>query len=292
VVEILPNRVTQVRTKNVDGYDGIQVTTGERRPNRISKPMKGHFAKAAVEPGRGVWEFPLDQESEVSAGHELTVGLLKEGMKVDVSGRSIGKGFSGVMKRYGFGGGRASHGNSKAHRLAGSIGNAQDPGRVFKGKKMAGHQGDQNVVQQNLDIVKVDGERNIVLISGSIPGSRGSDVIVRPAVKSKERMNILSRISEMPDVADVTDPPDPVEPEAPVATEVQHQETFKADETGDERKNVDTGVPVHADAEDSEPAAAGDTDITHASEPVATESSERAEELEDPENSEGERNAD
>ena len=199
VVEILPNWITQVRTKKIDGYDGIQVTTGERRPNRVSKPMKGHFAKAEVEPGRGVWEFRLDQEPEVSPGYVLTVDLLKEGMKVDVSGRSIGKGFSGVMKRYGFGGGRASHGNSKAHRLAGSIGNAQDPGRVFKGKKMAGHQGDQNVVQQNLDIVKVDFDRNIILISGSIPGSKGTDVIVRPAVKSKEKTDLLANVTEPSD---------------------------------------------------------------------------------------------
>lgn len=200
IVEVLPNRVTQVRSKSVDGYDGIQVTTGERRPNRISKPMKGHFAKAAVEPGRGIWEFRLEEALNISAGQELTVDLLNEGMQVDVSGRSIGKGFSGVMKRYGFGGGRASHGNSKAHRLAGSIGNAQDPGRVFKGKKMAGHQGDQNVVQQNLQIVKVDSERNIVMISGSIPGSKGTDVIIRPAIKSDATLNLSALLSESPEV--------------------------------------------------------------------------------------------
>lgn len=190
VVEILPNRITQVRTESVDGYHGIQITTGERRPGRVSKPMKGHFAKAGVEPGRGVWEFRLEEPAGIEPGDELTVGLLSEGMKVDVSGRSIGKGFSGVMKRYGFGGGRASHGNSKAHRLGGSIGNAQDPGRVFKGKKMAGHQGDRKMVQQNLDVVKVDSDRNIVFISGSIPGSRGTDVIIRPAVKNGQKLDL------------------------------------------------------------------------------------------------------
>jgi len=297
IVEILPNRVTQVRTRNIDGYDGIQVTTGERRPNRVSKPMKGHFAKAAVEPGRGVWEFHLDREPEIAAGHELTVGLLKEGMKVDVSGRSIGKGFSGVMKRYGFGGGRASHGNSKAHRLAGSIGNAQDPGRVFKGKKMAGHQGDQNVVQQNLDIVKVDGERNIVLISGSVPGSKGADVIVRPAVKSSEKMDILTRISEMPDfpetpdAADMADPSEPVEAGVPIATEGEDQETRQADETGEAQNKDDTEVAEHAVAEASEPVAADDMEAAQAPESAEAESSAKTEELENPENSEGEKNA-
>ncbi len=286
VVEILPNRVTQVRTKNIDGYHGIQVTTGERRPNRVSKPMKGHFAKAAVEPGRGVWEFRLDQEPEISAGNELTVGLLKEGMKVDVSGRSIGKGFSGVMKRYGFGGGRASHGNSKAHRLAGSIGNAQDPGRVFKGKKMAGHQGDQNVVQQNLDIVKVDSERNIVLISGSIPGSKGTDVIVRPAIKSKEKTDILANISEIsgaPDVADVTESSGLLNAEDPGTHEV--------DEMGDAQENVNTEVSEHAEAEASESVAMDEENTTQASGPAVVESSERTEEPESPENPEGEKNA-
>ena len=292
VVEILPNRVTQVRTRNADGYDGIQVTTGERRPNRVSKPMKGHFAKAAVEPGRGVWEFHLDREPEVSAGHELTVELLKEGMKVDVSGRSIGKGFSGVMKRYGFGGGRASHGNSKAHRLAGSIGNAQDPGRVFKGKKMAGQQGDQNVVQQNLDIVKVDGERNIVLISGSIPGSKGTDVIVRPAVKSRQKMDILAHISEMSDVADVTGPAGPVEAEVPIAAGAGGQEPRAVEEAGNVRRNVDTEVPEHAGAEEApEPVVAGDANTARASASAAA-SSEMDKEPASPDNPEDEKNAD
>lgn len=200
VVEILPNRVTQVRTKHVDGYDGIQITTGERRPSRINKPLKGHFAKAATEPGRGIWEFRLDEEAGISTGQELTVNLLQEGMKVDVRSRTIGKGFSGVMKRYGFGGGRASHGNSKAHRLAGSIGHAQDPGKVFKGKKMAGHQGDKNAVQQNLHVVKVDSERNIVLISGSIPGSKGADVIVSPAIKGGQKLDLSAQAAVSPEV--------------------------------------------------------------------------------------------
>ncbi len=184
VIEVLPNRITQIRTRDNDGYDGLQVTTGERRASRVNKAMKGHFAKAGVLPGRGVWEFRLNDAVTLEAGSELTVGLFGEGQKVDVSGRTIGKGFAGVIKRHGYGGGRATHGNSKAHRLGGSIGNAQDPGRVFKGKKMAGHMGAVKCVQQNLEVVSVDQSRNIILIAGSIPGSRGADVIIRPAVKS------------------------------------------------------------------------------------------------------------
>ncbi len=269
VVEILPNRITQVRTRNIDGYDGIQITTGERRPSRVSKPMKGHFAKAGVEPGRGVWEFRLEQEPEISAGQELTIDLLKEGMKVDVSGRSIGKGFSGTMKRYGFGGGRASHGNSKAHRLAGSIGNAQDPGRVFKGKKMAGHEGNENVVQQNLDIVKVDGERNIVLISGSIPGSKGSDVIVRPAIKSRKKTDILANFSYTSDYSNATHTAEVTEVSVPIESEVpKTSEVAEAEET-QEKTNAGALEAEAADesAETPEPVETG------ASEPVGAESS-------------------
>ena len=190
VIEVLPNRITQIRTRDNDGYDGVQVTTGERRASRVNKAMKGHFAKAGVQAGRGVWEFRLDDAVGTEPGTELAVDLFSEGQKVDVSGRTIGKGFAGVMKRHGYRGGRATHGNSKAHRLGGSIGNAQDPGRVFKGKKMAGHMGAVKSVQQNLDVVRVDKIRNIILIAGSIPGSRGADVIIRPAVKSAGLLNV------------------------------------------------------------------------------------------------------
>ena len=185
VIEVTPNRITQVRTQQTDGYDALQVTVGERRPTRVTKAMKGHFAKAGVEPGRGVWEFRLNQPAEEAAGSELTVDLFSEGQKVDVTGQSIGKGFAGAMKRHGFRGGRASHGNSKAHRLPGSIGNAQDPGRVFKGKKMAGHMGAAQRVQQNLEVLRVDTERNLLLVEGSIPGSKGADVVVRPSIKGR-----------------------------------------------------------------------------------------------------------
>ncbi len=186
VIEVMPNRITQIRTVQTDGYDAVQVTVGERRPSRVNRAMKGHFIKAGVEPGRGLWEFRLAGPVQQAIGQELTVALFSQGQKVDVTGQSIGKGFAGVMKRHGFGGGRASHGNSKAHRLAGSIGNAQDPGRVFKGKKMAGHMGAARRVQQNLEVVRVDSERNLILVAGSIPGPKGADVMIRHSVKSPQ----------------------------------------------------------------------------------------------------------
>lgn len=221
VIEVTPNRITQVRTVSNDGYDGVQVTTGDRRASRVSKAMKGHFAKAGVEPGRGVWEFRLDEAIEAQAGNELTVGLFSVGQKVDVSGQTIGKGFAGVIKRHGFRGGRATHGNSKAHRLGGSIGNAQDPGRVFKGKKMGGHMGAENAIQKNLNVVRVDNERNIILIAGSIPGSKGADIIIRPSVKSDGVVNfpildtvVESDVEEQPvEVTNDSDTPSDTPPE-------------------------------------------------------------------------------
>lgn len=185
VIEVTANRITQIRTVETDGYDGIQVTTGTRNPNRVTKAMKGHFAKAKVEAGRGVWEFRVDGEHEYKAGGEITVELYEQGQFVDVQGTSKGKGFAGVMKRHGFKGGRATHGVSKAHRLPGSIGQNQTPGRVFKGKKMAGHMGAETVTQSGLELVKVDAERNLLLVKGSVPGSKGANVIVTPSVKAK-----------------------------------------------------------------------------------------------------------
>ena len=185
VIEVTPNRVTQVKSEERDGYRALQVTVGERRPRRVTRPMKGHFAKAGVEPGRGVWEFRLDdgEEAELESGSELTVEMFSAGQRVDVTGLTKGKGFGGVMKRHGFGGGRATHGNSKAHRKPGSIGQNQDPGRVFPGKKMAGQMGNVRRVQQNLEIVRVDGERNLMLVKGAVPGAKGADLLIRPSVK-------------------------------------------------------------------------------------------------------------
>ena len=185
VVQVEPNRVTQVKQYETDGYVALQMTTGSRRAHRVTKPLRGHFAKAGTEPGRNLWEFRVDAETagQYPAGAELTVALLETGQKVDVRGTTIGRGFAGVMRRHNFGGGRATHGNSKAHRKPGSIGQNQDPGRVFKGKKMAGHMGNVTRVQQNLEVVRVDAERNLVLIRGSVPGPRGFDLIIQPSIK-------------------------------------------------------------------------------------------------------------
>jgi len=185
VIEVEPNHVTQVKTDHTDGYSALQVTVGSRRPNRVTNPLKGHFAKAGTAPGRGLWEFRVDAQiaSQYEAGAVLTLALFETEQKVDVSGTSIGRGFAGVMRRHGFKGGRATHGNSKAHRKPGSIGQNQDPGRVFKGKKMAGHMGNKVRTQQNLEVVRIDAERNLILVRGSIPGPRGFDVVIRPSVK-------------------------------------------------------------------------------------------------------------
>ncbi len=189
VLQIEPNYVTQVKSKQTDGYCAVQVTTGSIAERKLSSPKKGTFEKADVRPGRGLWEFRID-ENEVDryqVGDSFRASLFEKDQIVDVHGTSIGKGFTGVMKRYGFGGGRATHGNSKAHRKPGSIGQNQTPGRVFPGKKMAGHSGNQKTVQQNLKVVKVDVARSLLLIKGSIPGSRQSDIIVKSAVKKKNR---------------------------------------------------------------------------------------------------------
>lgn len=190
VFEVTPNRVTQVKSVVKDGYAAIQVTVGARRPRRTTKPMAGHFAKAGAEPGRGVKEFLLieDEGSELAPGAEIKADLFEVGQKVDVQGATIGKGFAGVMKRHGFRGGRASHGASRSHRGAGSIGQCQDPGRVFPGKKMAGHMGSVVRTQQSLEVVRVDPQRNLLLVKGSVPGPKGADVMIRPALKSTRLM--------------------------------------------------------------------------------------------------------
>ena len=186
VVEVEPNRVTQVKTIESDGYRAVQVTTGSRRPSRVNKPRAGHFSKANTEPGRGLWEFRLaDGEGEgMELGSSIGVDIFSQGQRVDVTGTSIGKGFAGVIKRHNFHMQDATHGNSLSHRAPGSIGQNQTPGRVFKGKKMAGHMGAENVTTQGLEVVRVDVQRNLLLIKGAVPGAPGGDVIVRPAVKA------------------------------------------------------------------------------------------------------------
>ncbi len=186
VIEVDPNRVTQVRSADVDGYRAYQVTAGARKVNRVAKPQAGHFAKAGVEAGRGLWEFRLadGEGEEISVGKEIKVDIFEAGQKVDVTGRSIGKGFAGTVKRHNFSMQDATHGNSISHRAPGSIGQNQTPGRVFKGKKMAGHLGNVRVTAQTLEVVRVDVERNLLLIKGAVPGAKGGDVVVRPAVKA------------------------------------------------------------------------------------------------------------
>ena len=187
VIEAQPNRITQVKTVETDGYRALQVAAGSRKASRVSKPAAGHFAAAKVEAGDLFTEFRLDADSdaEFEKGGELKVDLFEEGQKVDVIGTSIGKGFAGTVKRHNFSMQDATHGNSLAHRAPGSIGQNQSPGRVFKGKKMSGHMGNVRRTVQNLEVVRVDAERNVLLIKGAVPGHAGGKVIVRPAIKAK-----------------------------------------------------------------------------------------------------------
>jgi large subunit ribosomal protein L3 len=187
VVEVQPNRVTQVKTPDVDGYSAIQVTTGSRRSSRVSKGMAGHFAKASCEAGSGLWEFRTADTAEIEAGSEIKVDQFEVGQMVDVTGTSKGKGFQGGVKRHNFQMQDATHGNSLSHRAPGSIGQCQTPGRVWKGKKMAGQMGNVRHTTQSLEVVRVDMENNLLLIKGALPGATGSNVIVRPAVKTKTK---------------------------------------------------------------------------------------------------------
>lgn len=222
VVEVSPNRVTQLKDLETEGYRAVQVTAGVRKPSRVTKPLAGHFKKAGVEAGRGLWEFRVDgdwpkvkrpiaaepaaeaeaeggeaeaeaeteaepqyEEVDIQVGDELTAALFEPGQIVDVIGRSIGKGYAGVIKRHNFRSQRMTHGNSKAHRAPGSIGQNQTPGHVFKGKKMSGHMGNARATMQNLEVVRVDADRNLLLIRGGVPGAKGADLIIRPAVKAR-----------------------------------------------------------------------------------------------------------
>jgi len=184
VVEVQNNCVTQVKSLESDGYAAIQVTAGAKKANRVTKPEAGHFAKAGVEAGNGLWEFRLESGEEFEVGAKLSVELFNEIKKVDVTGTSKGKGFQGVVKRWNFRTQDMTHGNSLSHRAPGSIGQCQTPGRVFKGKKMAGHMGAERVTTQNLEIVRVDVERSLLLIKGAVPGATGGNVIVKPAIKA------------------------------------------------------------------------------------------------------------
>ena len=185
VLDVSNNRVTQIKTPANDGYSAVQVTFGKRRAIRVNKPAAGHFTKAAVEAGHLLKEFRVNPEvlDSLKPGVVIGLELFQVGQKVDVTGTSIGKGYAGVIKRHGFSSNRASHGNSKSHNVPGSIGMAQDPGRVFPGKRMSGHLGNVRRTTQNLEVLRVDPDRGLLLIKGAIPGSRGGDVVVKPSVK-------------------------------------------------------------------------------------------------------------
>ena len=185
VISVLPNTITQVKTREVDGYSSIQVTTGSKSQKHLKKPESGHFRKASVDPGEGLWEFVIqeDEIGELKVGESISLDQFEEGQKVDVSGTSIGKGFSGVVKRWNFQMQDATHGNSLSHRAPGSIGQCQTPGRVWKGKKMSGHMGSKKVTVQNLKIQSLDLENSLVLLKGSVPGPKGSHIVLKPSVK-------------------------------------------------------------------------------------------------------------
>ena len=184
VVEVESNRVTQMKTTDSDGYIAVQVTTGTKKASRVSKPEAGHFAKAGVEAGKGLWEFRLKGNVDFEIGTELNVDSFNDVKKVDITGFSKGKGFQGTIKRWNFRAQDKSHGNSLSHRAPGSIGQCQTPGRVFKGKKMSGHMGSKRTTTQNLEVVRIDTERNLVLVKGAVPGSKGASVIIKPAIKA------------------------------------------------------------------------------------------------------------
>jgi large subunit ribosomal protein L3 len=189
VIEVEPNRVSQLKTFETDGYKAVQVTSGNRKSSKVNKPTAGHYSKASVEAGRGLWEFRLEdgEDENIQLGSEFKVDLFASGQLVDVRGNTQGKGFQGGVKRHNFRMQDATHGNSLSHRAPGSIGQNQSPGRVFKGKKMAGHMGAVQRSQQNLEVVRIDLERNLLMVKGAVPGSKGGDVIVTPAVKMKNK---------------------------------------------------------------------------------------------------------
>lgn len=187
VLDVSNNRVAQVKTPEIDGYAAVQLAYGTRRATRVTKAQAGHFAKAGIEAGSTLKEFRLDPAriAEFTAGSVVTVeSVFEVGQQVDVTGTTIGKGFAGTIKRHHFGSQRASHGNSRSHRVPGSIGQAQDPGRIFPGKRMSGHLGDDTVTVQNLDVVRVDVERGLLLVRGAVPGHKNADIVVRPAIKA------------------------------------------------------------------------------------------------------------
>ncbi|CAN7609357.1 MULTISPECIES: 50S ribosomal protein L3 [Massilia] len=189
VLDVSNNRVAQVKTPETDGYTAVQVVFGQRRASRVNKAAAGHYAKAGVEAGTMLREFIIDsaKAAELKAGDTINASMFEVGQKIDVQGTSIGKGYAGTIKRHNFASGRQTHGNSRSHNVPGSIGMAQDPGRVFPGKRMTGHMGDVTVTTQNLEIARIDADRQLLLVKGAVPGAKNGQVIVKPAVKTKAK---------------------------------------------------------------------------------------------------------
>jgi large subunit ribosomal protein L3 len=208
VLDVSNNRVAQIKTVESDGYSAVQVAFGDRRASRVTKAEAGHFAKAGVQAGHELREFrvPADKLGDLAPGAVIPAALFAAGQKVDVAGTSIGKGFTGTIKRYNFASGRASHGNSRSHNVPGSIGMAQDPGRVFPGKRMSGHMGDDSKTIQNLVIARVDAERGLLMVRGAVPGAKGGAVVVTPAVKTPLAKGGLPRVPRVVQAAGPTNP--------------------------------------------------------------------------------------
>jgi len=200
VIQALPNKITLVKTSDNDGYNAVQVTTGAVKASRVSRPVAGQYAAASTEPGEGLYEFRIEdsQVEHLAPGTEITVERFEAGQMVDVQGTSIGKGYAGAIKRWNFRGQDTTHGNSLAHRAPGSIGQNQSPGRVFKGKKMSGHMGNETTTVQNLEVVRIDVERNLILVKGSVPGHKEGRLFVKPSVKNPESEAWLPPVKEDP----------------------------------------------------------------------------------------------
>jgi len=249
VIEAQTNRISQLKTLTTDGYNAVQMASGTVKTNRLSKTVAGHFAATKTEPGRNINEFRCE-ESDVNAfevGMEIKVDIFEEGQKVDVTGKTIGKGFAGTVKRHNFSMQDATHGNSLSHRAPGSIGQNQTPGRVFKGKKMAGHMGNVRRTIQNLDVIKVDLERNLILVKGAVPGHEGSEVIIKLAVKSKDQKITIKKPVEpkVQESQEVQSEETSTEPKAQESQEVQSEETstepeesVKDDDHADSKENT------------------------------------------------------
>ena len=238
VISIEPNTITQIKTVEIDGYNSIQVTTGSKKEKKVNKAINGHFNKASVPPGEGLWEFAIDEEDleKIKIGQSISLEVLKEGQKVDVSGTSKGKGFAGTVKRWNFKMQDATHGNSLSHRAPGSIGQCQTPGRVWKGKKMSGHMGDETVTVQNLKIISLDLENNLILVKGSVPGHTGSRIFLKPS--KGEMLELIQEETQLEETQPEETQPEETQPEETQLEETQPEETQPEEDQAKETKGT------------------------------------------------------